>query len=121
MPQYRKFSAALKSEVCGATAPKVSKPPKAEPAPEEALGALTALGKVGPETANSRSPDPDRGERAAIIAEAACVPRAWAEGCAAIAAIPAPAGFSPERWQRVVRASGKFLARWGADAALLGW
>ena len=37
-------------------------------------------------------------ERAAIAAESAGVPRAWAEGYAALCAMPPPAGFWPDRW-----------------------
>src|SRR4051794_5464633 len=113
MAQYRKFSAAPKNEVQGNSAPKVPKPPKAEPAPEETLGTLAALGGVGPEAVNSLPRDPDQEKRAAIIAEGAGVPQAWSEGYAALVTMPPPTGFSSERWQRVVRASGKLLARWG--------
>jgi hypothetical protein len=35
--------------------------------------------------------------------------------------MPAPAGFSPERWQRIVDAAGAFLDRWAADAIKCGW
>src|SRR4051794_7119196 len=100
MSQYRKFSAVLKSEIHAVLAPKPSKVPKPEPVPEDALGALAALGGVGPETANSRSsdPDPDREERAAIIDEGAGVPRTWAEGYAALCTMPPPSGFWPDRW-----------------------
>src|SRR4051812_35503850 len=121
MLQYRKFSAALKSEVREAPAPKVPKPPKAEPAAEDTLGALAALGGVGPETANSRFPDPDPEERAAVIAEGAGVPRAWAEGYAALAAMPPSSGFWPERWQRIIDATGAFLDRWAGEMLRCGW
>src|SRR3954471_23447896 len=108
MSQYRKFSAALKSEVRDAPAPKVPKSPKAEPALEKSLGTLAALGGVGPETTNSRSsgPDSDREERAAIIEEGAGVPRTWAEGYAALCTMPPPSGFWPDRWQRIIDATG---------------
>jgi hypothetical protein len=76
MSQYRKFSTALKNEVRAALAPKPPKAPKAEPAPEDSLGALAALGGVGRKTSNSRLPDPDREERAALVAEGAGVPSA---------------------------------------------
>lgn len=55
------------------------------------------------------------------LPESADMPRNWTEGYAALAAMPPPTGFSPERWERLVRAAGKFVARWGADAARLGW
>jgi len=48
----------------------------------------------------------DLDERAAIIEEGAGVPKRWAEGFAAMSSMPAPAGFSPERWQRIVDAAG---------------
>src|SRR5690242_17403079 len=112
MPQYRKFSAALKSEVRADLAPKLPKAPNPGSVPEEILGALAALDGVAPETAISQSSDPDPEERAAIIAEGAEVPQAWAEGYAALCAMPPPAGFWPERWQRIIDATGAFLDRW---------
>ena len=45
----------------------------------------------------------------------------WAAGYAAISTMPAPAGFSLERWQRIVAAAGKFLHRWAAKAIASGW
>jgi hypothetical protein len=63
----------------------------------------------------------DLDERAAIIEEGANVPKRWAEGYAALASMPAPAGFSPERWQRIVDAAGIFIDRWAADAIKCGW
>jgi hypothetical protein len=35
--------------------------------------------------------------------------------------MPAPTGFSPERWQRIVDAAGVFLDRWAAEAIRSGW
>jgi hypothetical protein len=67
------------------------------------------------------SPLDDPDERAAIIAEGAGVPRAWAEGFAALCTMPPPSGFSPDRWHRVVNATGIFLDRWGAEAIRCGW
>ena len=123
MSQYRKFSAALKSEVRAAPAPKPSKVPKPKPVPGDTLGGLAALGGVGPETANSRSSnsDPDREERAAIIEEGAGVPRTWAEGYAALCAMPSPSGFWPDRWQRIIDATNAFLDRWASEAIRCGW
>jgi hypothetical protein len=63
----------------------------------------------------------DLDERAAIIEEGAGVPRRWAEGYAALSTMPAPAGFSPERWQRIVDAAGTFIDRWAAKAIACGW
>jgi hypothetical protein len=63
--------------------------------------------------------DPE--ERAAIIAEGASVSRAWAEGYAALCAIPPPVGFMPERWNRIIDATGAFLDRWAREAVRCGW
>ena len=48
-------------------------------------------------------------------------PQAWAEGFAALAAMPPPTGFSPERWQRIIDATGVFLDRWAGEASCCGW
>ena len=49
------------------------------------------------------------------------VPRQWAEGFARLKlARPAP-GFLPQRWRQIIDDGGKFLDRWGAVAAGLGW
>jgi hypothetical protein len=67
-------------------------------------------------------PGPDAlDERALLNDDGANVPRRWAEGFAAICSMPAPAGFSPERWQRIVDATGTFLDRWAAKAIACGW
>jgi hypothetical protein len=63
--------------------------------------------------------DPD--ERAALVAEGAGVPRAWAEGYAALCTMPPPSGFWPDRWQRIVDATGAFLDRWAGEAIRCGW
>ena len=63
----------------------------------------------------------DLDKRAAIIEEGANVPRRWAEGFAAMASMPAPTGFSPERWARIVDATGTFLDRWAAKVIACGW
>jgi hypothetical protein len=60
-------------------------------------------------------------ERAALIEFGAEVPREWAEGFAALAAMPPPTGFWPDRWQRIIDAAGHFLDSWAGDAARLGW
>jgi hypothetical protein len=36
-------------------------------------------------------------------------------------AMPAPTGFSDQRWQRVIDAAGRFLDRWAGVAAACGW
>lgn len=63
----------------------------------------------------------DLDERAALIEEGAAVPRTWAEGFAALCAMPAPTGFSTARWQRIVDATGKFLDTWADMAIACGW
>jgi hypothetical protein len=63
----------------------------------------------------------DLDERAAIIECGAGVPRRWAEGYAALASMPAPIGFSSERWARIVDAAGAFLDHWAAKAIACGW
>jgi hypothetical protein len=59
--------------------------------------------------------------RAAIIEYGAGVPRRWAEGYAALASMPAPTGFSSERWAGIVDAIGAFLDHWAAKAIACGW
>ncbi len=68
-----------------------------------------------------RAATEDLDERAALIENGAGVPRPWAEGYAALASMPAPAGFGAERWRRIVDATGTFLDRWAGEAARLGW
>jgi hypothetical protein len=60
-------------------------------------------------------------ERAAIIEEGANVPREWAEGFARLEAMRAPAGTAPATWLAIVTAAGRFIDKWGAHAAALGW
>jgi hypothetical protein len=35
--------------------------------------------------------------------------------------MPAPSGFSGQRWQRIIDATGAFLDRWATDAIACGW
>ena len=60
-------------------------------------------------------------ERAALIEYGAEIPRQWAEGYAALCSMGAPAGFYPERWQRIVDAAGTFLDHWAVRAIACGW
>jgi hypothetical protein len=76
--------------------------------------------KAVPTTPAERNPD-DLNERAALIEHGAGVPRRWAEGYAALASMPAPIGFSSERWARIVDAAGAFLDHWAAKAIACGW
>src|SRR5258708_7686244 len=59
------------------------------------------------ETTDASQDAGDLDERAALVEYGANIPRRWAEGFAAMASMPAPTGFSPERW--------------AADAAKCGW
>jgi hypothetical protein len=63
----------------------------------------------------------DINQRAALIEYGAGVPQAWAEGYAALSTIPAPAGFSSERWFRIVDAAGIFIDRYAGVAIECGW
>ena len=79
-----------------------------------------APGRIIPQQpAVSAADDPD--ERAVLVEVGAGVPRTWAEGFTALCAIPAPAGFMPERWRRVIGAAGVFLNRWSDTAIACGW
>ena len=73
---------------------------------------LTAAADPGPDDLN---------ERAAIIEHGVGVHRAWAEGYAALSSMPAPAGFSSERWSRIVDAAGIFIDRYAGIAIERGW
>jgi hypothetical protein len=35
--------------------------------------------------------------------------------------MPPPSGFLPDRWQRIINATGFFLDRWAAEAIRCGW
>ena len=75
-----------------------------------------------PPSRASTPTDPDElDELAALIEFGANVPRRWAEGYAALCSMTPPAGFSSERWARIVDAAGVFLDRWAADAIRCGW
>jgi hypothetical protein len=60
-------------------------------------------------------------ERAALVENGAGVPREWAEGFARLCLHPPAPGFSPRRWQQLIEDGGRFLDRWGSEAAGLGW
>ncbi len=83
----------------------------AEPAPDVSQ----CVNSVIPSDAN------DLSERAAIVEYAGDVPRAWAEGFAALSSMPAPTGFLPDRWARIIDAAGRFLDQWAARAIECGW
>lgn len=60
-------------------------------------------------------------ERAAIVQFDAKAPAEWADGYARLLAMPAPATIPTTRWQQMIDDAGRFLDRWGATAAGLGW
>lgn len=60
-------------------------------------------------------------ERAAIAEFEGGIPRLWAEGFARLQMTPCPAAMRPDRWRQVIDDAGRFLDRWAAKAAALGW
>ena len=76
-------------------------------------------GLSGPPDWSVSADDPE--ERAAIVAEGAGVPRAWAEGYATLAAMPPARGFRPDRWRRIIDGTGAFLDRWAGEVVRCGW
>src|SRR3954451_24754508 len=100
---------AVENRDCAGLAAKAPKPPKVASEWEPAtLGTLDALGGAPLdfrklEEAESAAPlAEDPSERATTLEVSADAPRRWAEGYAALCAMPPPSGFSPERWRRVV-------------------
>lgn len=63
----------------------------------------------------------DFDERAALAEYEAGVPREWAEGFARLQVMAPPPGIRPARWQQVIDDAGRFIDRWAATAARLGW
>jgi hypothetical protein len=88
---------------------------------EETSGSVPALFPTVDTSATLATEADSLDERAALVEYGANVPRRWAEGFAALSSMSAPAGFSPERWQRIIDATGTFLDRWAADAIACGW
>jgi len=62
-------------------------------------------------------------ERSAIVEFDAGIPRAWAEGFAALQCAQAPVwtALRPGMWPDLINAVGLILDRWGRQAAELGW
>ena len=76
---------------------------------------------VRPSGAGTPTDHDELDERAALIEFGVNVPRRWAEGYAALCSMTPPAGFSLERWARIVDAVGSFLDRWASEAITCGW
>ena len=97
---------------------KAANPAKAGPA----LATLATLAGLDDHAAfSTTSVADDFAERAAIIEEGAKVPRAWAEGFAALQAFPVPRGVDARTWLAMIDAAGRFLDQWGGKTAALGW
>src|SRR5690348_13942372 len=93
----------------------------ADPEPiESASPVAVTVDTPEPGPARALPPD-DPDERAALIEIGADIPRAWAEGYAALCTMKPPAGFWPDHWRRVIDAAGAFLDRWAGEAARCGW
>ena len=79
---------------------------------------------AGGRQANDQTAVTDDGafeERAALMEDGSGVPREWAEGFAWLDLTNRPTGFTQDRWQRLIDDGGRFLDRWGAEAARLEW
>ena len=49
------------------------------------------------------------------------LPAEWTAGVACMEAMVCPGRMRPERWRQAIFDAHQFLARWGAQAAALGW
>jgi hypothetical protein len=95
--------------------------PTSETGPNGTIGAIGTPEQVSAVSGVSPVSGDDLEERAAIIEYEAGVPRAWAEGYAALSMMSPPLAFTPERWRRIVDAAGVFIDRWASKAADSGW
>jgi hypothetical protein len=48
-------------------------------------------------------------------------PNEWSEGVALLRNVPAPRGYPQRAWQQLILDAERFLERWAAHAAALGW
>ena len=87
------------------------------PTPHSLVGHL----REGPEPSLEKPAAGDFEERAAVIEFGAGVPREWAEGYARLCLAPRPASILPRQWAELVDNAGRFLDRWGVQAAALSW
>ena len=71
----------------------------------------------------SQTSDDALQERIALIHYAGGVPLVWTEGFARLCAMSCPASFNGRQleWQSLIDNTGRFLDRWGRQAAELGW
>jgi hypothetical protein len=60
-------------------------------------------------------------ERVTIAEFEGGIPHAWAEGFARLQMTAYPAAMRPDRWRQMIDDAGRFLDRWAAKAAALGW
>jgi hypothetical protein len=60
-------------------------------------------------------------ERAALVEDGTGAPREWCEGFARLDLAKPLTGFDERRWRTLIDDGGRFLDRWGAEAARLGW
>lgn len=91
------------------------------PTPQNTVGHLSDPVPPPPREADAGDVHAEFEERAALIEYGAGVPRAWAEGFARLDLSSPPKGFDARRWRQLIDNGGRFLDRWAARAAQLGW
>ena len=82
---------------------------------EAPLAGLARLAAAG------SGPDGDHVERTAPVELGAEAPREWVSSFATLRVEHPPKGVSRDRWRQVLDDGGRFLERWAAVAAGLGW
>lgn len=125
----RAFLENLKAQGAPAKAANAAKAERENPERPETLAGLAALAGANPGTEKPRaatwSDDDTIAERVAIIEHDAGIPRAWAEGLARLATMPAPEAWGLD-WREVrdgvLRfADGLGSGPWAAKAFAGGW
>ncbi len=87
-----------------------------------ASGLILQSRSLSDSSVNTAGPIVDgNNERAAPAEMRAGVPREWAEGFARLQVSRPPARLPSERWQLVIDDAERFIERWAAQAAALGW
>lgn len=86
------------------------------------------IGTIGTIAAGKKTPLPSDmadhdgyEERAALVTWEAGVPIEWAEGFATLQTALPPRSMTESRWRQIIDDAGRFLDRWAANAAALGW